>query len=104
MVIEAQWWHHRRLVVLVDEVLLEQVQVFVRQFLAVHLLDAVGQQAAVQADEVCWQLADQRGDVLIFDVGVGVVLRAGRRVRGVAVVDQIRVSRGLARSSVCFWR
>ena len=80
---------HRRLVVLVDEVLLEQVQVFVRQLLAVHLLDAVGQQAAVQADEVLLrQLADQRGDVLVFDVGVGVVFRAGRRVRGVAVVDQ----------------
>ena len=69
--------------------LLEQVQVFVRQLLAVHLLDAVGQQAAVQADEVLFrQLADQRGDVLVFDVGVGVVFRAGGGVLGLAVVHQ----------------
>ena len=41
------------------------------------------------SDEVLLgQLADERGDVLVLDVGVGVVLRARRGVRGVAVVGQ----------------
>ena len=80
---------HRRFVVLVDEVAVEQAQVFVRQLLAVHLLDAVGQQTAVQADEVpLREFADQRGDVLVLDVGVGVVFRPRRGVLRVAVVDQ----------------
>ena len=43
---------HRGFVVLVDEVVFEQVDVLVRQFLSVHLPDAVGQQAAVEPDEV----------------------------------------------------
>ena len=77
------------LVVLVDVVLVEQVKVAVRQFLAVHLADAVGQQAAVEPDEAgLGQFADEGGDVLLLDVGVGVVLAAGGRVRGRAVVDQ----------------
>lgn len=80
---------HRGLVVLVDEVVAQKVEVAVRELLAVHLLQTVGQQAAVQADEVLLgQLADERGDVLVLDVGVGVVLRARRGVRGVAVVGQ----------------
>ena len=80
---------HRRFVVLVDEVVFQQAEVFVREFLAVHLLDAVGQQPAVEPDEVLFgQFADQRGDVLVLDVGVGIVFRTRRGVRGIAVVDQ----------------
>ena len=67
----------------------QQAEVFVREFLAVHLLDAVGQQPAVEPDEVLFgQFADQRGDVLVLDVGVGVVFRPRRGVLRVAVVDQ----------------
>ena len=79
----------RGLVVLVDEVVVEQVEVAVGEFLAVHLLDAVGEQAPVDADEArLGELADERGDVFLLHVGVGVVLRAGGGVRGVDVVAQ----------------
>ena len=83
----------------------EQTQVFVRQLLAVHLLDAVGQQTAVQADEVpLREFADQRGDVLVLDVGVGVVFRSRCRVLRIAVVDQEVELFAVLASSVCFWR
>ncbi len=79
----------RGLVVLVDEVAVEQLDVAVRELLAVHLLQPVGEQPAVQPDETrLGQLADQGGDVLVLDVGVGVVLRSGGRVLRVAVVEQ----------------
>ncbi len=67
----------------------QQLHVFVRKLLAVELLDAVGQQATVQPDEVLFgQFADERRDVFVLDVGIRIVFRAGRRIRGVAVVDQ----------------
>ena len=67
----------------------EQFEVTVGDFFAVHLLQPVGQQAAVETDEVLLgQLADERGDVLVLDVGVGVVFRAGGGVLGLAVVHQ----------------
>ena len=79
----------RRLVVLVDEMAVEQFEVTVGDFFAVHLLQPVGQQAAVETDEVLLgQLADERGDILVLDVGVGVVFRAGGGVLGLAVVHQ----------------
>ena len=71
----------RGLVVLIYKVVGQLVDVFVGQLLSVHLLDAVGQQAAVQAYEVrLGQLADERGYVFVFHVGIGVVLRTGGRV------------------------
>ena len=77
------------LVVFVDEVVVEQVEVTVSKFLAVYRLDAVRQQAAVDADEArLGQLADERGDIFLLHVGVGVVLRAGGRVGSIAVVAQ----------------
>ena len=67
----------------------QQVEVLVRHLFAVHLLDFVGQQLAVQADEVrLGEFADQRGDVLVLYVRIRVVFAAGSRVRRVAVVDQ----------------
>jgi len=67
----------------------EQFEVTVGDFFAVHLLQPVGQQAAVETDEVLLgQLADERGDILVLDVGVGVVFRAGGGVLGLAVVHQ----------------
>ena len=51
------------------------VNVFVGQLLAVHLLDAVGQQAAVQADETrLGQFTDERGNVLVLHVRIGIIL------------------------------
>ena len=77
------------LVVLVDEMVRQQVDVAVGQLLAVHALDTVGQQAAVEADEAALgQLADKRGDVLVLHVGVGVVFGACGGVGGVDIVGQ----------------
>ncbi len=62
------------------------MQVLVGQLLAVHLLDAVGQQTPVEPDEVLLgKLADEGGDVLVLDVGIGVVLRSGGGIRSIAV-------------------
>ena len=67
----------------------EQVEVTVGEFLAVHRFDAVGQQASVDADETrLGQLTNQSGDVLLLHVGVGVVFRARGGVRSVDVVAQ----------------
>ena len=54
----------------------ELVEILVGEGFAIHLLDAVGEQTAVQTDEAgLGELADERGDVLVLHVGVGVVLR-----------------------------
>ena len=79
----------RGLVVLINKVVGQHVDILVGQLLAEHLLDAVGQQAAVQADEVrLGQLADERGDIFVLNVGIGVVLRTGGRIDGVHVVGE----------------
>ena len=79
----------RGLVVLIDEVVVEQIEVTVGKFFAIYFLDAVRQQATVDADEArLGQLADERGDVLLLHVGVGIVLRASGGVRGVDIVAQ----------------
>ena len=63
-----------RLVILIYKVVSQHVDVLVGQLLAVHLLNAVGQQATVQADEVrLGQLADERGNIFMLHVGVGVI-------------------------------
>ena len=78
-----------RLVVLIDEVVLQQVKVAVGQLLAVELLDAVAEQTAVEAYEVrLRQLADKGGDVLVLHVGVGVILGARGRVGSLTIVDE----------------
>ena len=67
----------------------EQREVFIGQFFAVHLLEAVGQQAAIQTDEVLFgQFPDQRGDVLVLYIGVGVELASRGGVLRIAVVHQ----------------
>ena len=61
--------------------------VLVGEGLAVHLLDTVGKQPAVQADEVrLGQLADERSDVLVLHVGISVVLRTGGSVHRLTVL------------------
>ena len=74
-------------VVLIYKVVCKQVQIFVGKFLAVHSLDAVGKQTAVQTNEtLLWKFANKGGNVLVFHVGIGVKLRAGGCILCVAVV------------------
>ena len=54
----------------------EEVDIFVSHLFAIHLFDAVDKQAAVQPDEsLLRQFADERSDVLVFDIGIGVKFR-----------------------------
>ncbi len=79
----------RRLVVLVDKMVRQQLDIPVGQLLAVHRLDAVGQQATVEADEIrLRQFADQRSNILVLDVGVGIVLGPRGGVGSLAIVRQ----------------
>lgn len=68
---------------------LEEIDVAVGCFLAVEGFNLVAKQTAVQADKaLLGQFADERGDVLVLYVGVGVVLGAGGGVGRVAIVDE----------------
>ena len=80
---DKPWIHRYRstivgkagLIVLVDEMVGQHVNILVCQRLAIHLLYAVGEQAAVKADEArLGQLTNERGDVLMLHVGVGIIL------------------------------
>ena len=65
-----------RLVVFVDEVLVEQAHVAVAQLFAEHLFDALGQQTTVETNEaLLGQLADEGSDVLVLHVRVGIEFR-----------------------------
>ena len=65
------------------------VDVFIGQFLAVHLFDTVGEQTTVQTDEVrLGQLAYQRGNVLVLHVGIGIVLGSRSGIDGVGVLGE----------------
>ena len=67
----------------------QHLDILVRQLLAVHLLEAVGEHAAVQADEIRFgQLADERSHVLVLHVGIGVELASCRGVRSIAVLHE----------------
>ena len=67
----------------------QQVQVLVGKFFAVHVLDAVAEHTAVEADEIrFWQLADQGGDIFLLNVGISVKLATCGRILCVAIVDQ----------------
>ena len=79
----------RRLVVLVDEVVRQQVDIAVAHLFAVHLLDTVGEEAAVEADEAALrQLADEGGDIFVLHVGVGVELGTRGGIGGHHIVAQ----------------
>ena len=67
----------------------EHLDIFVRQLFTVHLLEPVGQHTPVQADEVRFgQFADQRCHILALDIGIRIEFAAGRRIRSLAVVHQ----------------
>ena len=79
----------RGFVVLIYKVVVKLVYVFISKSLAVHLLDTVGEQATVQADEArLREFADERSDVLVLHVGIGIVLRACGCVRCVTIVGK----------------
>ena len=79
----------RGLVVLIYKMVGEQVDVLVGQLLVVHLLDALGEQTTVQTDEVrLGQLANQRGNVLVLHIGVGVELGRGGCIGRLHIVGQ----------------
>ena len=78
-----------RLVVLIYIMVLEEIDVAVGGFLAVEGFNLVAKQTAVQADKaLLGEFADERGDVLVLYVGVGVVLGAGGGIGRVAIVDE----------------
>ena len=68
---------------------IEKVKVAVGGLAAIHPLDAVAKETAVQTDEVTLgNFADEGGKVLVLHVGVGVELRSRGGVVGVAVVGK----------------
>ena len=77
---------------------LEQSYVLVRQFLAVHLLESVSKNAAVESDEVLlWKLTDESRKVLLLDVGICVILAAGSCILSLAILDEeVKVVANLA--------
>ena len=78
-----------RLVVLIYKMVGEQVDIFLGGLLAIHLLDAVGEQTAVETDEIrLGQLAYEGGDILVLYIGVGVILRACGCIGSLAIVGE----------------
>ena len=79
-------------------VVLEQSYILVRQFLAVHLLESVGKNAAVESDEVLLRkLADESGKILLLDVCICVILAAGSCILSLAILDEeVKVVANLA--------
>ena len=64
-----------RLVVLIYIMVLQEIKVTLGGGFAIELPDTVAEQAAIQPDEALFgQLGDERGDVFVFDIGVGVIL------------------------------
>ena len=67
----------------------QQINILVSKVFAVHLLDTVGQQPAVQTDETCLgKFAYQRGDVFVFYIGISIILGACSCIGGLAIVNQ----------------
>ncbi len=76
-------------IILVDEVMIQQVQITVGYFFAVHIFQAVYQQAAVEADKIRFgEFAYQCGDILVLHIGVGIVFAAGSRIGSVAIIEK----------------
>ena len=68
---------------------LKKINVSVGRFLSIHFLYPVAEQAAVQAYEaLLGQLAYEGGNVFVLHVGIGVELRAGGRIGGIAVINE----------------
>ena len=69
--------------------MIEQLDILVGHFLAVHVFDFIAEHAAVKTYEVRFrQLADECCNILLLDVGVSVVLASCSRILCVAIVDE----------------
>ena len=69
--------------------MIQQVQITVGYFFAVHIFQAVYQQAAVEADKIRFgEFAYQCGDILVLHIGVGIVFAAGSRIGSVAIIEK----------------
>ena len=69
--------------------LLEQRDISVGQFFAVHLFNAVAQHAAIETNVVTLgQFADERGDVLFLHIGVGIVFASRSGIGSGAIGDE----------------
>ena len=69
--------------------MIEQVHISVCQLLAVHVLDFVAEHTPVEADEArLGEFADEGGDILALNIGIGVVLAASSGIGCIAIVDE----------------
>ena len=73
------------------------INILISQLLAIHFLDTVSKQTTVQTNKVrLRQLADERSNVLMLHVGIGIILRACGRVGSIAVVgEELQLAQGL---------
>ena len=67
----------------------EQVEVTVSSFLAVHVFEAVAEQTAVQTNEIAFgKFTDEGSQVFVFYIGVCIKLRTASGICCVAVIHQ----------------
>ena len=67
----------------------ELVEILVGKGLAVHLLYALGEQTAVQTDKTAlWQFADERRNILMLYIGIGIELRPCGRIVGIHIIGE----------------
>ena len=79
----------RSFIVFVDEVIVEQVEITLRSFFAVHLFETVAEQTAIQTNEIAFgKFTNERCQVFVLYIGIRVELRASGCIRCVAVIHQ----------------
>ena len=69
--------------------IVEQVEITLRSFLAVHFFETVAEQTAIQTNEITFgEFTDERCQVFVFHIGVGIKLRTASGICCVAVIHQ----------------
>ena len=69
--------------------MIQEFQITVGSLFTIHISQTVCQQAAVEADEIGFgQFSYQRGDILVFHIGVGIVLATAGRVGSIAIIHE----------------
>ena len=67
----------------------EQVEVTVSSFLAIHLFEAVAEQTAVQTNEIAFgKFTDEGSQIFVLYIGIRVELRTSGCICCVAVIHQ----------------
>ena len=62
-------------IVLINKVMLQLINILIGQILTIHFLDAICEQTAVQTYETTLgQLTNQRGNVFVLHIGIGIKL------------------------------